>query len=974
MVTMEDEHKFGQVAVESLIDWAVVGMPVTLAETVTAALRGIATLGECRQVHEEWVLFGEVLDMQLGPPTRVRIQRTSMLMKDLDATKVSWSTFDLVCTVKHCRVDFTPGMWIGLVAKPGNRLDNECIMADDKVLIWNISSYNEAFAWQASHLFSGAYEGWLRAMWWLQNARIGLVFSSHTSVDWNHDVMQTWSANHRKDFLCCPIAVDYNPADVYVGIQADINDETLVRATSHKTNLIMTLSPPCPSWSRGGKHSGLASDEGFCFLDAIDHVGKVRPILALFECSDGLEAHPHWRALSAAMQLAGYTKIWSQDVAMHQITSNHRTRWLSVWCRKDVGGHKSSERILCSIPRRLTWNDPKHMFALPISLIDHLRLSSEQLTIYGDKNLLPPAKKTRVVEGATVHQVLMQRVLHAGEYLPTLCASYTAQHLLNAEHVQGKGIFASLVFLQEEFRFIDPFVFASLFGTTTTLVLPSDVRKAFHQLGNAISQLHALVAILFAMEGISGEALQKMPLVQQCWEDRLTSDNAVVREFDGMLVLQPIADLVAKLIPSVLTWRPWLAGASLIRFCDDCTLIPINKQVDGRVYDDLLQSLDLANHHEFLLSLVVAGEALHHDILWAQIPSGHITLKCGSFEVATLHVAKVCEASAIDDPIVSPTQPWYENEADPAFDFLLEAHRKGFFHAAEYLCQDDNPRVSTQVLLLQQDGTYHWIQQANVDRLGSIPAFQVQGLAMRFIKANQEACRSLLGVPIVMVIQGSYQPVNDSKWVLLAGGQDTKWVKICQLPRNATPQQCSTLLAQSCGIMMRNSVACPAEQPLMLINGDILWCDARPCQAAPVAFGGMDHLYNDPSCNVQNDQIAARLLQFNLEPGSLAMDEVLFHFDVLQILMPSVCWCAPATWVSSEAQFRFPVEPADLQRCFQHFVVPILVVFDWIFVEVRFLEGQWRVLYHSPEQLTLRQRTAVLELKQHADPSSAQCL
>ena len=61
MVTMEDEHKFGQVAVESLIDWAVVGMPVTLAETVTAALRGIATLGECRQVHEEfwtcsWVL------------------------------------------------------------------------------------------------------------------------------------------------------------------------------------------------------------------------------------------------------------------------------------------------------------------------------------------------------------------------------------------------------------------------------------------------------------------------------------------------------------------------------------------------------------------------------------------------------------------------------------------------------------------------------------------------------------------------------------------------------------------------------------------------------------------------------------------------------------------------------------------------------------------------------------------------------
>lgn len=96
--------------------------------------------------------------------------------------------------------------------------------------------------------------------------------------------------------------------------------------------------------------------------------------------------------------------------------------------------------------------------------------------------------------------------------------------------------------------------------------------------------------------------------------------------------------------------------------------------------------------------------------------------------------------------------------------------------------------------------------------------------------------------------------------------------------------------------------------------------------------------------------------------GSLAMDEMVFHFDVLQLLMPSICWCPPAMWVNNESQFRFPVHPADLQLRYQHFVVPILVVFDWIFVEVRFFEGQWRVLYHSPEQLTIRQTTAVLEL------------
>lgn len=148
----------------------------------------------------------------------------------------------------------------------------------------------------------------------------------------------------------------------------------------------------------------------------------------------------------------------------------------------------------------------------------------------------------------------------------------------------------------------------------------------------------------------------------------------------------------------------------------------------------------------------------------------------------------------------------------------------------------------------------------------------------------------------------------------------------------------------------------------MLINGDVLWGDTRVHDVVPIAFGGMDRLSERPSCNVNNDEVLARLLQFNLEPGALAVDEVTFHFDMLQVLMPSICWCLPGTWVNIESQFRLPNQPVDLQRCYQHFVVPILVVFAWIFVEVRFFEGQWRVLYHSPEQLTIRQTNAVLEL------------
>ena len=213
-----------------------------------------------------------------------------------------------------------------------------------------------------------------------------------------------------------------------------------------------------------------------------------------------------------------------------------------------------------------------------------------------------------------------------------------------------------------------------------------------------------------------------------------------------------------------------------------------------------------------------------------------------------------------------------------------------------------------------------------------------------------------------MAIQGSYDPVNPNQWTLLAGGQELRWFKIRQFPRSVTPRQCNDLLEQQCHVTMRNLVECRGDQPLMLINGDILWSDTRAQDVVPIVFGGMDRLSEHPSCNIHNDEITARLLQFNLEPGALAVDEVTFHFDILQALMPSICWCPPGHWANIESQFQLPHAPADLQRCYQHFVVPILVVFDWIFVEVRFFEGQWRVLYHSPEQLTIRQTNAVLEL------------
>lgn len=260
----------------------------------------------------------------------------------------------------------------------------------------------------------------------------------------------------------------------------------------------------------------------------------------------------------------------------------------------------------------------------------------------------------------------------------------------------------------------------------------------------------------------------------------------------------------------------------------------------------LLLALDLAEHHEALIQLGFDGKDLTADTTCGHLPAGDITVKLGGFTLCSLQVIHTDCRSGDMDPIVSPTQPWCIEEDDPEFDHLQDIQKAGFFHVAEYVCQDDEPRQKGKVLLIQQGG----ISDANLDRLGSIPMFQNQGQMLHFFKVNQDACRSLLGVHVVMAISGPYEPVSPNKWVLLAGGHEMKWCKICQVPRTVTPQQCDALLEQQCHVTMRNLVGCRHDQPLMLINGDILWCDTRVRDVVPILFGGMDHLADQPSCNV----------------------------------------------------------------------------------------------------------------------------
>ena len=105
-------------AARCLIEWAVVGLPSTLASSVSAKLTAIAHTGLPRADDMEWVLFGEVVGACAGPPPTVHLRRLPMLVNDPESQKGNWDTWDLVCPTSHDRVDFSIGMQIGILAKP----------------------------------------------------------------------------------------------------------------------------------------------------------------------------------------------------------------------------------------------------------------------------------------------------------------------------------------------------------------------------------------------------------------------------------------------------------------------------------------------------------------------------------------------------------------------------------------------------------------------------------------------------------------------------------------------------------------------------------------------------------------------------------------------------------------------------------------------------------------------------------------
>ena len=440
--------------------------------------------------------------------------------------------------VTPCLLTLCPGDVVTWQGKA--KIYDAKIAFDNQVVVCRWPQYHAAMPWNAIHWFSGGYMGWSKALNWLGKKQPECLMSQQIFVDADATVMQCWEQDSGKDchFGAIPHDAQWNPAPV-IGVCAEIAEPSLARLSMYQSNLLETMSPPCVSWSKGGRSHGLNASAGFAFFEAIEQIAVTQPLMVMAECADETPKHPHFEMLAMTMKLIGYKSVWQQIVPLSQLAHTHRARWLAVWLRQDVPGKCIDANFTLRPNHFVPWHADSNKIFVPEIIQKQLVLSEELLEIYGDSSMLPPAKRMKYSSRDQVFQIRQAQLTNP---LPTLCANYSQQHRLDERHLREKGIFATVRVIDDQVCFLDPLLFIALFGTVGKITLPCNIRQAFHMLGNAIAVPHALLAASVAFSAIEEFEWFPSTLVAECWQDRLQFASSVVRVVGDYFVVRPLFD------------------------------------------------------------------------------------------------------------------------------------------------------------------------------------------------------------------------------------------------------------------------------------------------------------------------------------------------------------------------------------------------------------------------------------------------
>ena len=433
------------------------------------------------------------------------------------------------------------GCEIVCCGSPISPCSNDHWFFGDDTIVLPRPTLDEDLSFHFVHFFSGAFAGWEQGVKWCSDANFGFALGQQLSIDQDEITMAVWKEKHGSSPLIGPVVPQFcwNPS-AFIGVQTSVADKTVLHLCANCSNIVATLSPPCPTWSRAGKGQGLSHSGGIAFLEALETCLVLQPNMLLMECVDDILHHADFPIITEYLKCAGFSRVYSDCVSHHMLSNHNRTRWLGVWVRSDHHPSHMPVKIVPLAAPRMPWTSQEYCFSVPPCWAEQLKLSASELDIYGKADLFPKAKRCRLGPNPQPCQVIEARFPSGSEPLPTLCASYSNQHMIQESHLIQKGLFAALEQHTRGISFFDPARFCSLFGAYDTIALPTKIQAAFKCVGNAITVQHAILPLLIGLQAALKQPIDIHKLLAASWKDRIMDHNAVIFQRGDFVFLAKI--------------------------------------------------------------------------------------------------------------------------------------------------------------------------------------------------------------------------------------------------------------------------------------------------------------------------------------------------------------------------------------------------------------------------------------------------
>lgn len=186
-----------------------------LASCLVPSLRewwiAMSSIGAPLEDSDSWVLFGEVNSFD---ENSLFASRLSCSLGDPSDSHLGCLQFRVGGFKSHLSFHVHDGAYFAVLCPPECR-ELHSIRASENVSLWNLPRFNSNGTWNAGQLFAGAFEGWDRAMRWINQSKLGPTFANVVSVDYDLKVMECWALNHESFFVKVPLLASFETSGSY---------------------------------------------------------------------------------------------------------------------------------------------------------------------------------------------------------------------------------------------------------------------------------------------------------------------------------------------------------------------------------------------------------------------------------------------------------------------------------------------------------------------------------------------------------------------------------------------------------------------------------------------------------------------------------------------------------------------------------------------------------------------------------------